>query len=114
MTICFVKQPEKKLVREFKEEVAKWTENVKEAFLQKGLSGLEQFATTPVSKFKDAETRVIKGRHYGHMNESGRLDFVDMEKAKSVDIKGADTRIRQIDTRTLIYAIIDGVKYEVK
>ena len=114
MTVCFTKKAEKKLVKDFKAEVAQWTENVKQAFLDKGLSGLEQFATTPVSEFKLPETRVMKGRHYGHMNDLGRIDFVDMEQKKGVDAKGGDTRMRQVDPRTIQYLIVDNVKYELK
>lgn len=114
MTVCFTKKAEKKTAKDFKAEVAQWTENVKQSFLDNGIKGLENYATTPVNEYKPAEERVMKGRHYGHMNDLGRIDFIDMEQPKGVDGKGGDTRMRQVDPRTIRYIIVDNVKYELK
>jgi hypothetical protein len=57
---------------------------------------------------KDAvagEERTMIGRHYGVSDEFGRLRFTAMEK---------DGGLRLIDPRTVEWAIIDNVKYELK
>lgn len=60
------------------------------------------------------EERTMRGRHYGTVDPTtGRLQFIDMEQEK-VDGKDYDTRQRQVDPRTLNWAIIAGVKYIVK
>lgn len=61
------------------------------------------------------EERTMKGRHYGRLDQStGRLQFIDMTLGtKKVDSNN-DVRNRQVDPRTLNWAIIDGVKYQVK
>lgn len=59
------------------------------------------------------EERVMKGRHYGSTDQNGRIHFIDM----ALGTKGTgstDSRQRLVDPRTLNWAIIDGVKYEVK
>lgn len=53
------------------------------------------------------EERTMCGRHYGKMLGTGRLAFIDMEVKTGI-------RERQVDPRTLNWAIIDGVKYQVK
>jgi len=59
------------------------------------------------------EERTMVGRHYGTTDSTGRLQFIDMKAIKKV---GADydSRQRLVDPRTLNWAIINGVKYEVK
>lgn len=59
------------------------------------------------------ENRTMVGRHYSSMNELGRLQFTDMKAIKKVDA-AYDSRQRLVDPRTLNWAIINGVKYEVK
>jgi hypothetical protein len=59
------------------------------------------------------EERTMVGRHYGGVDEFGRVSFVDM---KAVRKAGADydTRLRLVDPRTLNWAIINGIKYTIK
>lgn len=57
--------------------------------------------------------RTMVGRHYGSVNEFGRVSFIDMEIDKE-DGKDYDTRTRQVDPRTINWMIIRGVKYTVK
>lgn len=59
------------------------------------------------------EERTMIGRHYGSVNEFGRVSFIDMEKEKD-PTKSYDTRTRQVDPRTINWMIIKGVKYKVK
>ena len=60
----------------------------------------------------EGEERVMIGRHYGHINEFGRIDFTDMEQEKGAGV--FDGRLRQVDPRTLNFLIVDGVKYTQK
>lgn len=59
------------------------------------------------------EERTMIGRHYGSVDDFGRVSFVDMKAIRKV---GADydSRMRLIDPRTLNWAIIAGVKYTIK
>lgn len=57
--------------------------------------------------------RTMVGRHYGHVNEFGRVSFIDMEE-KKLEGKDYDSRIRQVDPRSLNYLIVRGIKYIVK
>lgn len=59
------------------------------------------------------EERTMVGRHYGSVNEFGRVSFIDMEIKKDAT-KDYDTRTRQVDPRTINWMIIKGVKYKVK
>lgn len=59
------------------------------------------------------EERTMIGRHYGSVNEFGRVSFIDMEVKKDTS-KDYDSRTRQVDPRTINWMIIKGVKYKVK
>ena len=64
------------------------------------------------------EERTMVGRHYSELNELGRVQFVDMEEPKviktSADGKEYDSRLRQVDPRSIRWMIIKGIKYTVK
>lgn len=57
--------------------------------------------------------RTMVGRHYGDMNELGRVQFIDMEEEKATG-KDYDSRQRQVDPRSINWFISRGVKYIVK
>ena len=57
--------------------------------------------------------RVMRGRHYGSMNELGRIQFIDMEEPRD-SAKDYDPRMRLVDPRTINWFICRGVKYVVK
>lgn len=59
------------------------------------------------------EERTMIGRHFGSLNEFGRVQFVDMELDKD-PAKTYDTRLRQVDPRTINELIVRGVKYTIK
>lgn len=59
------------------------------------------------------EERTMVGRHYGSVNEFGRVSFIDMEIDKDTS-KDYDSRTKQVDPRTINWMIIKGVKYKVK
>lgn len=58
--------------------------------------------------------RTMIGRHYGSVNEFGRMSFIDMEISKDATKPDYDSRTRQVDPRTINWMIIKGVKYTVK
>jgi DNA-directed RNA polymerase sigma subunit (sigma70/sigma32) len=58
------------------------------------------------------ENRTIVGRHFG-LDENGRYSFVDMEQDLDTS-KTYDNRMRQVDPRTIKYAIINNTQYIVK
>lgn len=60
------------------------------------------------------EERTMKGRHYGSVDANGRLHFIDMALGTKDVKNNVDSRQRLVDPRTLNWAIIDGIKYEVK
>jgi hypothetical protein len=58
--------------------------------------------------------RTMVGRHYGSVNEFGRVSFIDMEIEKDTTKADYDSRTRQVDPRTINWMIIRGVKYKTK
>lgn len=70
-------------------------------------------AKTIISSVITGEERTMIGRHYGSINEFGRVSFIDMEIKKD-PTKDYDTRTRQVDPRTINWMVIKGVKYTVK
>lgn len=98
MTVCYNKQ-------------------VKQADIKDKLASLDGVSSVAFKKeiaklsktLLDGEERIMIGRHYGHLNDFGRIDFIDMEAEKG---SGAfDGRLRQVDPRTINWLIVDGVKY---
>lgn len=59
------------------------------------------------------EERTMVGRHYGSQDEFGRVHFIDMEITRDTT-KDYDNRQRLVDTRTINWVILRGVKYSVK
>lgn len=74
------------------------------------------FETAVKKAVKDAlvgTERTMVGRHYGELNELGRVQFIDMEEQKAAG-KDYDSRLRQVDPRSINWFISRGVKYTVK
>lgn len=107
MTVCFFKQDKPKTKKKYKEELAAQAEVVKNDFLNNGISAIETALANPIKDYTPGELRAMIGRHYGVVDDLGRVTFVDME-IKS----GMNTR--QVDPRTIQYIIVDDVKYELK
>lgn len=57
--------------------------------------------------------RTMVGRHYGDLNELGRVQFIDMEEIKLAG-KEYDSRLRQVDPRGINWIIVKNIKYTVK
>lgn len=103
MTVCFHKQINKdSIVKEVLEKIQNCT-----------VKSLESEIKKIITKTIDGEIRTIKGRHYGIMNNFGRVDFVDMEIQKDFSLS-YDNRFRQVDPRTIEWLIVNGIKYVVK
>lgn len=103
MTVNFNKQvKEADVVKEILEAYSTSTPKEIEAKVKKSvkaaLSGVE---------------RTMVGRHYGELNELGRVQFIDMEE-KKVTGKDYDSRLRLVDPRGINWFIVKGVKYTVK
>ena len=59
------------------------------------------------------ELRTARGRHELNYGTGGRLYFVDMDKEKNPE-KDYDTRIIQVDPRTLQSIVVNNIKYVLK
>lgn len=66
-----------------------------------------------VKSILSGKERTIIGRHYGSVNEFGRVNFVDMEVERD-NSKDFDNRMRQVDPRSINWMIIKDVKYKIK
>lgn len=103
MTVCFNKQ-------------VKETDVIKEimtAYEGATPKAMETAVKKAVKKALTGEERVMVGRHFGELNDLGRINFIDMEVPKEAG-KAYDTRIRQMDPRTINWMICRGTKYVVK
>lgn len=113
MTVAFFKADQAKTKKAIAAETEQWTKDVKDAFLNKGISALAEFASKPVLDYIPGDLRVMKGRHYGDIDDLGRVHFVDME-IQNKPSASADARMRLVDPRTIQYIIVGGVKYTLK
>lgn len=108
ITVCFNKQA--------KPEDAK--KSLYDLYSNKGgkLVSEEDFKSKVDDVLKSVMTgkeRIMIGRHNGRLTEHGRYDFIDMELEKDPS-KSYETRMRQVDPRSLAFIIVDDKKYEVK
>lgn len=107
MSVAFYKANKKKTQKAVKAEKEAWAKEVVELFNEKGKSAVEEYASKPVLDYIPGELRVMKGYHYGTMNELGRINFIDRECTDAHNI-------RQVDPRTIQYLIVNKVKYSLK
>ena len=114
MTVAFYKKDTNKTAKAYKAEKEAAIEKITNAKVAEVPALLNELIENPISKVIAGELRVMKGRHYGGMDDLGRIHFVDMELPKGTDAKGGDTRMRQVDPRTIQYVIVDNVKYTLK
>jgi hypothetical protein len=103
MTVNFNKQVKK-------EDVVK---EIMEAYENSTPKEFNTKAKAAVAKGLGGEERTMVGRHYGHQDEFGRINFIDMNIVKD-ETKDYDTRYRLVDPRTINWLIVKGVKYKVK
>lgn len=113
MTVAYFKQDKKKLVKDFKAEKEAKIKEIQEASLSNASKLLEDLIENPISRIIPGELRVMKGRHYGKVDDLGRIAFTDMEQDKGSK-SDYDARLRQVDPRTIQYVIVGGTKYTLK
>lgn len=113
MTVCNIPQGKEKTKKQLAIDRAAWAEEVGRVFMAKGASALEEYASKPVETKEKTEPRTFRGRWVGVPDTFGRVTFIDMEKP--IPAEGAyDSRVRQVDTRTIQWLVVDGVKYTLK
>jgi hypothetical protein len=110
MTVAFNKKDEDKGTRKYNAEVQAAIKKVQDAKVSEVEGLLKELIENPISRVIPGELRVMKGRHYGHMNDLGRINFVDMELPDN----DPANRERQVDPRTIQYIIVNKVKYNLK
>lgn len=113
MSVEFYKKDKPKTKTAIKKETAEWAEKVKAEFMANGASAIEKYAMEPVLPYIPGELRTMKGRHYGGVDEFGRVHFTDMEEDKGSN-PDYDARMRQVDPRTLVSVTVNKVKYTLK
>lgn len=113
MTVAYITKEKEKLKRDYDAEKLAKIKEIKEAPMGKVEGLLSDLIENPLTRSIPGKLRVMKGRHYGIMDELGRIHFIDMEIKRDVT-KDYDTRSRQVDPRTIQYIIVNKVKYVLK
>ena len=113
MTIAFYKKDTPKTKKAYEAEKASKVTEIQNASLANAAKLIEDLIENPISKVIPGELRVMRGRHYGHVDELGRVHFIDMELPKEAG-KDYDTRKREVDPRTIQWLIVNKVKYTLK
>jgi hypothetical protein len=113
MTVAYVTKATEKTKREFDLEKNAKIAEIQNASLKNASALLNDLMENPITKVIPGKLRVMKGRHYGNVDELGRVHFIDMEITKDAS-KDYDTRSRQVDPRTIQHLIINKVKYILK
>jgi hypothetical protein len=113
MTVCFTTKPTEKTKKDYEFEKQCKIDEILNASFSKTQSLVEDLIENPITRTIPGKTRIMKGRHYGHMDELGRIHFIDMEITKDPS-KDYDTRSRQVDPRTIQWLIVNKVKYTLK
>ncbi len=113
MTVAFFKKDAAKTKKAYEAEKAAAIERIQNAKVSEVPALLNDLIENPLSKVIPGELRVMKGRHYGNVDELGRVHFTDMELTKEAG-KDYDSRLRQVDPRTIQYIIVGDVKYSLK
>ena len=113
MTVAFFKKDKEKTKKAYETEVKEAIDKVQNAKVSEVEGLLKNLIENPISKVIPGELRVMKGRHYGNIDELGRVHFIDMEIEKESG-KDYDSRMRQVDPRTIMYLIINNIKYSLK
>lgn len=110
MTVAFYKKDTNKTKKAYDAEKALAISKVRNAKVSEVEGLLNNLIDNPISKVIPGELRVMKGRHYGEIDELGRIKFTDMELPKT----STDSRLRQVDPRTILFLIINNIKYNLK
>jgi hypothetical protein len=113
MTVAFYKKDQEKGKKAFDAEKKAKIDEIQSASLKTAADLLNDLIENPITRTIKGELRVLKGRHNGHLDQLGRIHFIDMDI--SIDSsKDYDVRKREIDTRTIQSVIVNKVKYKLK
>lgn len=113
MTVAFYKKDIEKTNKAYEAEKKAIIQKIVDAKVSDIPALLNELIENPLSKVVPGKLRIMKGRHYSNIDELGRIQFIDMEIAKEPN-KDYDSRIRQVDPRTIQYLIVGGIKYLLK
>lgn len=113
MTVTFYKKDQEKGKKAFDAEKKAKIEEIQSASLKTAADLLNDLIENPITRTIKGELRVLRGRHNGHVDNLGRIHFIDMdiELDKSKDY---DVRKREVDPRTIQSVIVGGTKYKLK
>lgn len=98
---------------EEKEVVEKLTETYPNKGKMVSKTAFESTVKKAVKEALIGAERTMIGRHYGSVDDFGRIHFVDMSLTKDSS-KSYDSRQRTVDPRTINWIIVNGVKYTQK
>jgi hypothetical protein len=104
MSVYYQTKDEKKLVRDLKAEKDAKIKEIQSAKVSDVEKLLSDLIDNPILTFTPGKMRLMKGYHFGHQDERGRIQFKDMEEVNPELLKG-------VDPRTLEYAIVNNIKY---
>ena len=113
LTVAFFKQDKPKTKTAIKKEKVAMVEKFQNAKVSELAGLVDEFVANPITDVIPGELRVMKGRHYGKVDDLGRVSFVDMEQDRGSNPE-YDARLRQVDPRTIQYVIVGSTKYELK
>lgn len=113
LTVAFMKKDVEKTKKAYNTEKQAKIDEITNAKVSDVPRLLNDLIENPVTKTIPGDLRVMKGRHYGNVDELGRIQFTDMEIVKEAG-KDYDTRLRQVDPRTIQYLVVNNVKYSLK
>lgn len=113
MTVAYITKSTEKLKKDYEAEKSAKIKEIQNASLKTAESLLNDLIENPITRNIPGKLRVMKGRHYGNMDDLGRVHFIDMELSKDPS-KDYDTRSRQVDPRTIQWLIVNKVKYTLK
>jgi hypothetical protein len=113
MSVAFITKSTEKTKKDYDLEKSTKIHEIMNASLSNTSSLLNDLIENPITRTIPGKLRVIKGRHYGNVDDLGRVHFIDMEIQRD-PTKDYDNRSRQVDPRTIQYLIINKVKYSLK
>ncbi len=113
MTVAFVTKSTEKTKKEYELEKATKIDEILNATLKNTESLLNDLIEHPITRTIPGKERIMKGRHYGSVDDLGRVHFIDMEISRDVT-KDYDTRSRQVDPRTIQWLVVNRVRYFLK
>lgn len=112
MTVSFYKQNKKKTNKDYEAERDTKIAEIQNATMMNAQKLLVDLIENPISRTIPGELRVMKGRHYGDIDDLGRVKFIDMEVQRTKT--DHDDRLRQVDPRSIQHIIVGGKKYTLK